>query len=516
MLCEQTDCAMNKSLRALVVEDSEFDAVVLVNQLRQGGYVVTWERVQTAEGMREALARGAWDVILSDHEMPEFSAPEALRLLQETGQDLPFLIVSGGIGEAVAVAAMKAGAHDYLMKGQLGRLVPAVERELREAANRAARRQAERSLRESEMRYRLLFENSPDAVVLMDAQGQIRFVNPAVGEVFGYGSEQLVGHSFTDLLAQQSAPAWPVTDAESGLAHAGRRRLETVGRRKDGQEIPAEIGFGEMEMEGKKWAIAFIRDITERKKAEKTLRETALEFQFAHDIQQRLFPKSPPALPGFDIAGASCPAAATGGDYYDFLPMLGGGLGLVIGDVTGHGLGPALLMAETRAYLRIVALHRASVGEVLTRANRVLAEDLGGERFVTVLLARLDAPARRLVYANAGHPAGHVLGPQGELKHTLRRTGMPLGLHSDTVYADSQAVVLEPGDLMVFLTDGIEEAMAPDDSLFGVERALDVVRANRHRTAGDIVEAVFAAVREFSQGASQLDDVTAVALKVLS
>jgi sigma-B regulation protein RsbU (phosphoserine phosphatase) len=195
--------------------------------------------------------------------------------------------------------------------------------------------------------------------------------------------------------------------------------------------------------------------------------------------------------------------------------MLHDGLGIVIGDVTGHGLGPALLMAETRAYLRIVALHRQSVGEVLTRANRVLAEDLGGERFVTVLLARLDAPARRLVFANAGHPAGHVLGPQGEVKFTLRRTGMPLGLHSETAYADSPAVVLDPGDLLVFLTDGIEEAMAPDDSIFGVERALDVVRANRHRPAGDIVAALFAAVRDFSQGASQLDDVTAVVVKVL-
>jgi PAS domain S-box-containing protein len=510
---------MNKPLRVLVIEDSEFDAAMLVNLLRQGGYTVTWQRVQTAAGMRAALASASWDIVLSDHQMPEFSAPEALALLQASGQDLPFIIVSGGIGEATAIAAMKAGAHDYLIKGQLGRLVPAVERELREAANRAARRQAERSLQESELRYRLLFENSPDAVALVDAQGQIRFVNPAVEAVFGYSAAEIVGHSFADLLAPQAALGRlgeALAHVEPGLARAGGPRLETVGRRKDAQEIPVEIGFGQMEMEGKKWAIAFIRDLTERKKAEKTLRETALEFQFAREIQERLFPKSPPALPGFDIAGASCPAAATGGDYFDYLPMLDEGLGIVIGDVTGHGLGPALLMAETRAYLRIVALNRHSAGEVLTRANRVLAEDLGGERFVTVLLARLDPSARRLVYANAGHPPGHVLGPQGEIKFTLKRTGMPLGLQSDTVYADSQPVVLQPGDLVVFLTDGIEEAMAPDDRTFGVEKALDVVRANRHRPARDIVQALYAAVRDFSQGAPQSDDVTAVILKVLA
>jgi len=510
---------MNEPLRVLVIEDSEFDAAMLVNLLRQGGYTVMWERVETGEGMREALARASWDLVISDHQMPQFSAPEALALLQATGQDLPFLIVSGGIGEATAVAAMKAGAHDYLIKGQLGRLVPAVERELREAANRAARRQAERSLAESELRYRLLFENSPDAVALLDAQGQIRFVNPAVEAVFGYTAAEIVGHSFVDLLASPASFGWrreTLAKVEPGLGRAGGRPLEMVGRRKDGQEIPVEIGFGEMEMEGQKWVIGFIRDVTERKKAEKRLREAALEFQVAREIQERLFPKSPPALPGYDIAGASWPAAATGGDYYDYLPMLDEGLGLVIGDVTGHGLGPALLMAETRAYLRIVALNRHCPSEVLTRANRVLAEDLGGERFVTVLLARLDPPARRLVYANAGHPPGHVLGPQGEIKCTLKRTGMPLGLQLDTIYADSQPVALEPGDLVVLLTDGIEEAMAPDDSVFSVERALEVVRANRHRAARDIVEAIYAAVRDFSQGAPQADDVTAVVVKVLA
>src|SRR5438045_8289202 len=110
-------------------------------------------------------------------------------MLEETGLDLPVIIVAGGIGEDIAVSAMKAGAHDYLMKGNLSRLVPAVERELREAANRASRRHAERALQESELRYRLLWETSPDAVILMDPAGTIYFANPAVRDVFGYGPE---------------------------------------------------------------------------------------------------------------------------------------------------------------------------------------------------------------------------------------------------------------------------------------------------------------------------------------
>src|SRR5438552_15896544 len=135
--------------------------------------------------------------------MPNFSAPAALKVALESGFDLPFIIISGGIGEDVAVPAMKAGAHDYLMKGKLARLAPAVERELREAETRAGRRRAEEALRESEQRYRLLWENSTDAVVLMDSEGVIQFANPAVEEIFGYKSNELVSQGFALLLAER-------------------------------------------------------------------------------------------------------------------------------------------------------------------------------------------------------------------------------------------------------------------------------------------------------------------------
>jgi len=134
--------------RVLIVEDSEFDAQMIVSILRKGGYDVSFERVETAEALRKVLHERAWDMILADYNLPDFDAPGALKILQETGLDLPFIIVSGGIGEDIAVSAMKAGAHDYLMKGNLNRLVPAVERELREAANRASQREAKRALQD--------------------------------------------------------------------------------------------------------------------------------------------------------------------------------------------------------------------------------------------------------------------------------------------------------------------------------------------------------------------------------
>src|SRR5690349_19843560 len=133
---------MSKTLYVLLIEDSEDDALLLLRELRQGGYTLVSERVQTAEAMQVALDRLAWDVILCDYVMPHFSAPAALALLKQSGLDLPFLVVSGAMSEDTAVEVMRAGAHDYLVKDRLARLVPAIEREMQEAANRRARKRA--------------------------------------------------------------------------------------------------------------------------------------------------------------------------------------------------------------------------------------------------------------------------------------------------------------------------------------------------------------------------------------
>lgn len=505
---------MKRALRALVIEDSEFDALLLVNLLRLGQFAVEWRRVDTAQGMREALADHPWDIVFSDHQMPEFSAPMALDILQSTRLDLPFVIVSGGIGEETAVALMKAGAHDFLMKGQLGRLVPAVERELREAENRRARQQAEQSLRESEMRYRLLWENSPDAILMMDEGGRIVFVNPAAEMMFGYPSTELVGQQLSILLCGAPIPV-PESPRSSADANAGRM-VEMICRHRSGDELVAEIGFCRLEMQGQPWRVAIIRDITARRRAEVALRAKEEEFRVAREIQQRLFPKSAPELAGYDIAGSSCPADEAGGDYFDFLPMLNGGLGIVAGDVSGHGMGPALIMAETRAYLRMGGRNRLLPSDVLSRANRVLSDDLGDtDRFVTVLLIRLDPEARTLTYANAGHPPAFLVDSHGGVRHRLIRNAAAMGFTADASFVDAPPILLEPGDALLVVTDGVPEAEGPDGECFGAERTLQVLRANLDRPAAEIVQAVHAAVRAFVRRGAPHDDVTVIVMKVL-
>lgn len=193
---------MKIPLSLLIVEDSEDDAELLLREVKRGGYEPNWLRVDTAEGMQQALDSREWDVVVADYAMPGFSGLEAHTILQKSGMDLPFILVSGTIGEETAVAAMKAGAHDYIMKDNLRRLVPAIERELRDAAVRKEHRATETALRKSEHRYRALFENTREAIVASDRDGIIVSANPAAAQMLGFDTpEKLIGMAAVDLYA---------------------------------------------------------------------------------------------------------------------------------------------------------------------------------------------------------------------------------------------------------------------------------------------------------------------------
>ncbi|MGB0583238.1 MAG: PAS domain S-box protein, partial [Limisphaerales bacterium] len=322
---------MKSPLRVLVVEDSEFDARMLIRLLNRGGYETEYKRVETADQLREALEQ-KWDLVLSDYNLPGFDAPQALAIYKEHKLDIPFIIISGGIGEDIAVANMKAGAHDYLMKGNLARLVPAVERELRESQVRQARRAAVSELRTSEERYRLLWETATDAILLMDTNSVITYANRAVEVVFGYTPDELLGENLTLLLPSEEHEEDGVTLFKSlhiEDSKSRRRMVETVGRRKGKKQVLIEVVYNDMELDGRQTYVAFIRDITARKRAEKELLEHEEQFRVAREIQQHLFPKNSPSVPGFDIAGASFPAEAAGGDYYDYLEMAKDGFAMV-------------------------------------------------------------------------------------------------------------------------------------------------------------------------------------------
>src|ERR687898_1048522 len=180
---------MGVPLRVLIVEDFEGDALLLLRELRRGGYEPEYVRVDTAEAMEAALEEREWDLVVADHSMPAFSSQAALELLRGKGfEDLPFIIVSGQIGEQVAVESMKAGAQDYLMKENLTRLNTAIERELREAESRRERRRAEEERRLAQEKYRGIFENAVEGIFQTTVGGRFVTANPALPRMFGYDS----------------------------------------------------------------------------------------------------------------------------------------------------------------------------------------------------------------------------------------------------------------------------------------------------------------------------------------
>jgi signal transduction histidine kinase len=210
---------MSDDLRALLVEDSPDDAELLIRELRRGGYSPEWLRVQTRDEFRAALQRQVWDLVLSDYSLPSFSAPEAFAVLKETGLDLPFIIVSGTVGEETAVAAMREGVHDYLLKGKLTRLAAAVERELREAALRAERRKmqerllmADRMASVGTLAAGVAHEvNNPLAVILANLEFAVNDLQQLVDDA----RSQIPGDAWRDWLARRIAElAKPLRDAQ--------------------------------------------------------------------------------------------------------------------------------------------------------------------------------------------------------------------------------------------------------------------------------------------------------------
>jgi sigma-B regulation protein RsbU (phosphoserine phosphatase) len=258
--------------------------------------------------------------------------------------------------------------------------------------------------------------------------------------------------------------------------------------------------------------VSVVRDVTALKRAE----EREVELRLARVVQQKLYPSRPPRIRGFDVAGAAYPADVTCGDYFDFIPMVDDTIAVVIGDVSGHGFASALLMAQTRAYLRSLARATSDPAEILSQVNTFLDADTEAERFVTLMLLRIDPRRRSFVYASAGHTPGYVIGPSGDVRRELGQTGMPLGLFSDAEFFTSDEIGLEGAELVLLLTDGITETTNTAEEFFGEGRALEVVRGRRHRAAREIVEELHAATREFAGPSPQVDDITAVVCKVLA
>jgi PAS domain S-box-containing protein len=260
---------MTSPLRVLIVEDSQDHGVLVLRELRRGGFDVTSERVETPAAMRAALDAGPWDVVIADYVLPRFSAPDALKLLQEAGLDLPFVVVSGQVGVDEAVAIMRAGADDYLMKGDLTRLVPAVRRELRARQERREREEAEQEVRPSREFLDHLINALDDPVFAKDEEHRWVFLNDAACAVMGRPREELIGKSDYDLFPKEQADVFWEKDGQVLRSGAGSINEEEITWHGQVHRVSTKKSVFTDPATGKRLITGTIRDITERKRGER-------------------------------------------------------------------------------------------------------------------------------------------------------------------------------------------------------------------------------------------------------
>jgi PAS domain S-box-containing protein len=402
---------------------------------------------------------------------------------------------------------------------------------------------SEGELRQQKEYFEALVLNSPVAIAIMDLDEKVVSWNPAAERLFGYSQDEAVGRSIDDLLAGTQKMHAEVLKYTRQVS--GNRRVDTVTRRsrKDGTLVDVEllavpVSVGEDQV----GTYAMYHDISELKRAEEEVRQlnkdlerrvaerteqlkSAMakqqevaqqrerieqELRVARLIQHTLLPKSLPQLEGHQMAVYYQPAREVGGDFYDFLRLPDGRLGLIVGDVSGKGVPAAIVMAITRTMLR-AAYHLGSPGEILKQVNDNLFPDIPPNMFVTCLAALLDSRTGRLQYANAGHDLPYVRHSAGVSE--LRATGMPLGLMPDMSYEEKE-ITLQPGESILLYSDGLVEAHSPQREMFGFPRMQRYVGAYPEGAA--LIDSLLAELEQFTgEEWEQEDDITLLTLQRL-
>jgi PAS domain S-box-containing protein len=265
-------------IRILHLEDRRADALLVRSVLDAEGTDCEIVNVDTREAFIEALKTGAFDVILSDYALPSFNGVAALRIAHESNPDLPFIFVSGTMGEELAIEMLRAGATDYVLKERLSRLAPSLQRALEEARERRERRRADEALRESEARKRAVLEAALDAIFTIDQYGRILEVNPATERTFGFAASEMVGQELAALIVppalREAHRQGLERQRRTGEAKVLGRVLEMPALRRDGHEFPSELTISRVEVEGSPLFVGFVRDVTERRSLEAQLRQS--------------------------------------------------------------------------------------------------------------------------------------------------------------------------------------------------------------------------------------------------
>jgi PAS domain S-box-containing protein len=366
-----------------------------------------------------------------------------------------------------------------------------------------------------------IFSSMLNTVLVMDvAPGApagdaiLRTVNPAVERLLGWQPSELVGRPLGQILPQGADADWLGRVIHGQSIVGDERQLRTRG----GETVPVLLAASRLSAQNAavQQVVCVAQDLTERKLAEAATREKdrlRQDLDTAKRIQNSLLPKSMPEVEGFDIAGWSEPAEQTGGDYFDWLQLPDGRMVVGIGDATGHGIGPALLVTVCRSYFRAATMLSSELEIIANHVNNLLTMDMPAGRFITAAVGLLEPARRRLLLYSAGHGPIFFFREKTSHVEVLEADDMPLGLSVNEESEVGRVFSLSPGDTIVLITDGFFEWMNPQGETFGIRRFADMIRTHRSLSAGPMIERFRAEVLEFARGVPQADDLTAVVIK---
>jgi serine phosphatase RsbU (regulator of sigma subunit)/DNA-binding NarL/FixJ family response regulator len=484
------EAAARATIRVLYVEDDPADAEIGLSRLsesRRTEFEVA--HVTRLAPALERLEAGGVDVVLLDLDLPDSKGLSTFLRVAEAHPDVPIVVLTGFDDDATGLRAVQRGAQDFLSKDRVstGSLTRAVRYAVERHAMLLRLELAAREARQNARHLRSLVGKSAEGFVVLDADRRVRFANPAAARLLGRDPDALVGWAL-DL---------PVLSGEA---------REVRVPRPDGTTVPAEMRVAPLEWEGGLASLVSLHDLEDRRRADR--------MALAQTVQRAFLPeRTRLSAPPFDLSGSNELFEDASGDYYDFVPLSHDRVGVAVGDVAGHGLGPAMLMAQARAFLRAFWRTTDDLPTVMGRVNDALVADMSQGRFMTLFLAVFDPGSPVVHWCNAGHvPALLARDGSGEVVR-LEATGPVLGVREGMPFLAGEAFESAPGDVLFVCSDGATDAVRPDGERFGLDRVASVLRDRPAPTADAALDAVRSALREWTCARPLHDDLTLAAVR---
>jgi PAS domain S-box-containing protein len=497
-------------LRILSLEDDPKDVGLIQALLEAEKIICELRRVETEAEFVAALEQDDVDLILADYTLPSFDGVSALKIALHKCPDVPFIFVSGTLGEEVAIEALKVGATDYVLKTRLSRIVPAVRRALRETKERIELSHSEEALRRSETYLAEAQKLSHTGSFGWDVSSGEIYWSQETFRIFEYQPKAKVT---IEMVVQRTHP-----EDRSAV----RQLIERVSRERTEFDFEHRLLMPDGSVKylrivgrpsGGLEFVGAVTDITAAKQAEVAARDKARidhEIEIASQIQQTLLPKSLPDLPNVAVAGSTFACHSVGGDCFDVISLEGGRLGFFVGDVAGKGISAALLATLLQGVFFTTATMDLPLPDILSRVNKYLSERTADSCYATVFYGVLDTTGH-FEYVNAGHVPPLMVRQSGGVEE-LGSLNFPIGMFDGAEYQSASAK-LDPGDFLVIYSDGVSEAVDREGELFEEARLRGIIGEFKGEMVQELATAIWEGVKTFTAGAPQSDDITVLVVQ---